>query len=101
MGCSACEQRRSAMEQAKHLAQSVAQSAVKGISGEQVLASKEQQKERLQICENCDKVMRFHDLPVGSSITLKDRCGKCGCFIRGKVTLAVESCPLGKWSQIE
>ncbi len=51
MGCSACEQRRSAIEQAKHLAQSAGKVVKAAVTGEQVFATKELQQERYLKCE--------------------------------------------------
>tara|TARA_R100001244_G_scaffold100315_2_gene74768 strand:+ start:1361 stop:1561 length:201 start_codon:yes stop_codon:yes gene_type:complete len=59
--------------------------------------SKEEAKERLEICVGdseylpCDKYFK----PTGS-------CRKCGCFVKAKTKVYkrgnhIEKCPLGKW----
>ncbi len=97
MGCSACEQRRSAMEQAKHLAQSAGKVVKAAATGEQIFATKELQQERYLKCEQCDKAHRKNGMPTGSTILSGDRCLECGCPILRKIQFATESCPLGKW----
>ena len=44
-------------------------------------------KERYDICVKCEFVK--------GALVL--RCSICGCMIKGKVALARESCPKGKW----
>jgi hypothetical protein len=48
--------------------------------------SKEKAKERLKICENCDRVIK-----------LTMTCKECGCFMKVKTTLETAKCPKGKW----
>jgi Family of unknown function (DUF6171) len=40
--------------------------------------------ERLSICESCDRLEN-------------GRCKECSCFVKLKVRLATEKCPLSKW----
>ncbi len=47
----------------------------------------EQKRIRLELCDPCE--------------FKKDaRCGKCGCYLRAKVKMATEACPVGKWMAI-
>lgn len=46
-------------------------------------------EDRLEICRKCDK------LKVG--VMFGERCGKCGCILKSKVTVESEKCPDGKW----
>ena len=48
------------------------------------------QKERLQICSDCE----FFNAE-------KITCNKCGCLLMIKTSWASESCPEGKWSSQE
>ena len=48
------------------------------------------QKERLQICSDCE----FFNAE-------KITCNKCGCLLMVKTSWASESCPEGKWSSQE
>jgi len=41
---------------------------------------------RMSICKGC----KDYDWVMG-------RCKICGCFLRAKVMLEEESCPVGKW----
>jgi hypothetical protein len=43
-------------------------------------------KERISICRKCP----LYDSMFG-------RCRECGCFVRAKVELSAEECPIGKW----
>lgn len=57
-----------------------------------------QYQRRLFLCAHCDALQRFHaGAAAGADVGLLDRCGECGCFVRGKALLAGQSCPLGKW----
>lgn len=53
-----------------------------------LIVSEEIQKERLAICRECPK---YDDM--------QHRCKMCGCHLGGKVKFALDSCPLGKWSE--
>lgn len=48
--------------------------------------SKNSPQERLAICKQC----KDFDWLLG-------RCKICGCFVRAKVMLEEESCPVDKW----
>ncbi len=42
---------------------------------------------RWAICQECE------------FLTEKNRCRKCGCFMKKKITFAVVDCPIGKWGK--
>ena len=100
MGCQSCEQKRMARD-AKHFVQSAGKVVKAALTGEQVLATKEQQKERYLICEQCDQVSRRNGMPTGATILSDDKCLECGCKILKKIEYATEACPLGKWMEIK
>ena len=100
MGCQSCEERRLARD-AKHFVQSAGKVAKAALTGEQVLATKEQYKARELICEQCDKVTRKNGMPSPATILSDDKCLECGCKILKKIEYATEACPLGKWSEIK
>ena len=100
MGCQSCEERRLARE-AKHFVQSAGKVVKAALTGEQVLATKEQQKERYLICEQCDQVSRRNGMPIGATILSDDKCLECGCKILKKIEYATEACPMGKWMEIK
>lgn len=49
--------------------------------------SKSEQAAIMAICRDCE-----HYSPE------KHRCVKCGCYLKQKIKMATESCPMGKWS---
>ena len=100
MSCASCEKRRLARE-AKHFVQSAGKVVKAAMTGEQVLATKEQYKARELICEQCDKVTRKNGMPSPATILNDDKCLECGCKILKKIEYATEACPLGKWSEIK
>jgi len=46
-------------------------------------------KDRLEICKVCPA------LSSDSKLGLK--CSRCGCFIRLKIAVKTQYCPIGKW----
>ena len=100
MGCQSCEQKRMARD-AKHFIQSAGKVLKAALTGEQVLATKEQQKERYLICEQCDQVSRKNGMPTGATILSDDKCQECGCKVLEKIKYATEACPMGKWMEIK
>ena len=50
------------------------------------LASEEVSLDRLNICENCEHLIK-----------ISRQCGKCFCFVDGKTKLENADCPIGKW----
>jgi hypothetical protein len=53
-----------------------------------ILAASDQQKERFAVCKSCDKY--FFGV-----------CKYCGCVLRGKTILKHQTCPIGKWDEID
>ena len=100
MSCASCEQKRMARE-AKHFVQSAGKVVKAAMTGEQVLATKEQYKARELICEQCDRVSRKNGMPSPATILKGDTCQECGCKVLEKIKYATEACPLGKWQQIK
>jgi len=49
-----------------------------------LVATKEEIKNRMNICETCP-------------YKVENRCSECGCFLTYKVGLNAEKCPKGKW----
>jgi len=43
-------------------------------------------KERLDICLACDRL-----------INITKQCKECGCFVKLKVRVKSQHCPIGKW----
>ena len=44
-------------------------------------------KKRWDICKGCE------------FLTEKDKCLKCGCFMKVKTRVATVACPIGKWEK--
>jgi hypothetical protein len=65
---------------AKNLLQAAGQAVKKGFKPR----SKGDQEKCLEICHKCE----FY---------IKDRCGKCGCYLSWKTKLRAWNCPEGKW----
>jgi hypothetical protein len=51
-----------------------------------MLTTKEKAVERFMTCLDCERLLR----PTYN-------CKECGCFMKIKVKLESQSCPLGKW----
>lgn len=64
----------------------VISSVVKGVP---VKAPDEVVKMREDICQGCE----FLD-------KVRNRCSKCGCWYKTKISLASERCPIGKWEEM-
>ena len=96
MSCASCEKRR-LMSEAKHLAQSASKVIKAAVSGDDVIASKDKQKERYLICEQCEHVSRKNGMPQGSTVLSGDKCLECGCYILAKIKFETEACPIRKW----
>ena len=48
--------------------------------------NEERQQVRKEICESCEHKIKITNI-----------CGKCGCFLPAKITLAPANCPIGLW----
>lgn len=61
-----------------------------------VTPQSEMSEKRLKLClEPCKKEVNGMQIPVYNENT--GQCNDCGCFVRQKVKLVNEVCPLGKW----
>jgi hypothetical protein len=49
------------------------------------MASRSTGDDRFAICQKCP------------FLTNKNRCQKCGCFMKVKTRVALAKCPIGKW----
>ena len=56
------------------------------LAGKSVLLPQPEINKRLSICNQCE----YHDMAMG-------RCTVCSCFIRAKMQLNTEVCPMEKW----
>lgn len=73
-------------QEAKNIISSAKRVAQNISSGQQVLATNEEYNRRNNICQTCP----LYDLK-------QNRCSKCGCYLKAKLRLATEHCPLNKW----
>jgi len=73
-------------EQAKNLGTSLHDLMTRAMQGNRLLAPRDTQLKRLEECKACE----FYDEPQG-------RCTKCGCFMKFKVSMSYEKCPVDKW----
>jgi hypothetical protein len=77
-------------EQAKNLGTSLHGLLSKAMQGNRLLAPRDTQLARLEECKKCE----FYE-------PNDQRCKKCGCFMKFKVTMSYEKCPLDKWGPDE
>lgn len=76
----------SILEQAKSLGISLHELVGRAMNMQRTIASREAQKERTNICKGCE----FFDEE-------QERCSQCGCFVKYKVAMSWETCPVDKW----
>jgi hypothetical protein len=55
--------------------------------GVDLKVSEETRQERVEICNNCDK------------LTVLKTCKECGCIMPFKTWLKISTCPLKKWTK--
>lgn len=48
---------------------------------------------RLSICKGCE-YLKYKEIN-GKIYSVK--CGHCGCYLKHKLKLSTENCPVGKW----
>ena len=53
--------------------------------GKKILATKQQARDRMKICEECE------------FFTKKKRCIHCGCYMMYKIHIKDAACPMDKW----
>ena len=75
-------------EQGKNLASFAFEIVKKALQGEALTVSAEVKQQRMEICKQCD---RYDPEQL--------RCKECGCLLEYKTDFALDSCPLGKWSE--
>lgn len=68
------------------MAKNVITAGIKAVSAGAPQRPKEEQDSILEICKQCE-FWRVSD----------NRCSKCGCFLKLKVKLATEHCPVERW----
>lgn len=73
-------------QMAKNLGRSILKNTKAALKGEVIRADKSTKEERLTICGGC---IHYH--------APHDRCKVCGCLMKVKASLQVESCPINKW----
>ena len=62
-----------------------------------ILVDKEVSDERMRICESCEN----YGMPDAKLNWMGDkRCKLCSCYMPAKTTLAIASCPAGKWDKV-
>lgn len=76
----------SLLEQGKNLTKSVAKVAKSTIEGIPIFAPYNTQKERLDICNECEYLDKE-----------STRCIQCGCNIKWKISYSSSECPKRKW----
>ena len=76
----------SASHMASNLLTSLKKAGKKMLKGEKLAASSAIAEKRITVCNECPKFMKDHG-----------RCSLCGCFLKAKIKIASESCPIGKW----
>ncbi len=78
----------SLLEQGKNLAEFSFELIKKAVQTGALQVSDEIKNQRLEICRQCEK---YDEKQV--------RCTECGCFLEGKASFSLDSCPLGKWKE--
>jgi hypothetical protein len=74
-------------EQAKNITKSTGRVFNSILSGQNMTVPSAVQESRIRTCLECGKYDKN-----------QRRCYECGCFIDVKAQLAMEKCPLGKWT---
>ena len=75
--------------QMQNAAGAVGRTLKAAVMGERVKAPEDVIKSRQDICAGCE----FLDKE-------KNKCSKCGCYYKVKITLAQEKCPIDKWAAV-
>lgn len=73
----------SLMQQAWNLAHSLSEFVADGLK----TVTEEQYRQRLEICDGCDR-------------RVKNRCLECGCYLTMKARGRAFKCPKGKWPEV-
>ena len=70
----------------KNLSSSLKNASKAFMKGEKVKSTKAEAEARMKICASCEEYIKE-----------ENRCNLCGCYMRVKVVVATESCPIKKW----
>jgi hypothetical protein len=73
---------------------STKESRIRNIKKWKTIASEELRKQRTDICKGCDKYEVSEQGPLLKKLS---RCTECGCFLKPKIALEGQECPIGKW----
>ena len=73
-------------EQGKNLSELVQKIISDASEGQDLFASEFEQQRRYDICQVCEYF-----------VSRSNRCFKCGCFMKTKVTFNASECPVNKW----
>lgn len=77
-------------EQANNVVNLIQDAITDVLKGNQLFASDEEQKRRMDICRKC---AYYSEEDV--------RCRSCGCFLNQKTSLNASKCPLNYWDDSE
>ena len=77
-------------EQGKNLAKFTFQVLQKALNGGPLIVSETVYQKRMSICRKCE----YFDK---SAI----RCKHCGCFLQQKARVALDSCPINRWTEVD
>ena len=77
-------------EQGKNLAKFSFDLIKNAIQTGALIVSAEVQAQRLEICKSCE----WYD-------DTQTKCKHCGCYLPAKVSFALDSCPVQKWTENE
>ena len=67
---------------------SVVKAAVKQAAAGFPKATDKEQERRAEICSTCPSLRKE-----------EYRCGECGCYLKWKISMGTQKCPLNKWEK--
>ena len=73
---------------AKNLGNSIVKNVAHVARGERLKVTPKEAKARMDTCLGCEFI---------TGELNKERCKKCGCWLRLKTQFQAEGCPIGKW----
>jgi hypothetical protein len=73
-------------DQAQNLTKLIQDVIMDAVKGNQIFASDEIKKQRMDICRGCE---HYHEEQI--------RCKECGCFLEDKTSYSAAICPVRKW----
>lgn len=77
-------------EQGKNLAKFTFQVLQKALNGGPLIVSETVYQKRMSICRKCE----YFD-------KISMRCKHCGCFLQQKARVALDSCPINRWTEVD